>query len=213
MREDRIPGPVPLAARGPPRGAPRGAPRGPGRAGVPIPGRTRVAGGEVGRVLEPLSAVPSGASMGLLRALSWLLALGALAYLVIRFGRGWLESLRRAWPEQRRAVAKPGPAPLRRRRFPSYADPFASGRAEAMTPVDLTVYTFEALEAWAADAGRERRPEETPMEFGEALSRQSPESAEEVRGTVRVYAAVAYGGRIPMVEDVEMLRRLWGCLR
>jgi hypothetical protein len=195
-------------------GSPEGDGSGGGAESGADPGGGRRSGAGTPRPpLDPLSAVPSGGGMGLLRVLSWVLALGVLAYLVLRFGRGWLEAFRRGWPERRRAVSKPGPAGLRERRFPSYADPFSSGRSEAMTPVDLTVYTFQALEAWAADAGWERRPEETPMEFGEALSRQSPESAEEVRGAVRLYAAVAYGGRVPVVEDVQILRRLWGCLR
>lgn len=152
---------------------------------------------------------PSLDFLAILRVLSWFFGLGLGAYLLVRFGRGWLVALRKSMPARRPQVAKLGGEPVPALRFPGFADPFGTGGAEGMSPGQLAVYTFAALEAWAADAGRERGEEETPMEFGEALVRRHPEWHAELRGTVRVYASVVYGGRTPSAESVELLRRLW----
>jgi len=133
-----------------------------------------------------------------------------VGFLLLRYGRSWLAALREAWRERPRpGPAKSVPAGPVRPAFLSFQDPFASGRAGGMTTVELTTYTFDALEAWAADAGRARRPDETPGEFGRSLAAFVPDLAEELLGTVRLYAGVAYGGAVPATESMEVLRRLW----
>ncbi len=51
------------------------------------------------------------------------------------------------------------------RPFSSYSDPFASGAAARARPGAVVQYSFEALEAWAAERGSARLAEETPLEF------------------------------------------------
>jgi hypothetical protein len=190
-----------------------GARRQGGGAFEPAPSGQAQGGGEP-PPMRPASAPPvsplSIDFLAILRGLSWLIGLGLAAYLLVRFGRGWLEALRKSIPARRPRAPKPGGEPARGLRFPGFANPFGTGRAEGMSSGQLAVYTFAALEAWAADAGRERREEETPMEFGEGLVRTHPGWHEELRGAVRVYASVIYGGRTPSAESVELLRRLWG---
>jgi hypothetical protein len=156
--------------------------------------------------LPPLSADP----LALLRWVSYALGLAVVVYLLVRFGRQWWEALRRALASARKSrqpeIAAKAP---RRPALADFRDPFVSGRADSMTPEQLTAYTFEALEAWAADSGKGRPPEQTPIEFGEALARFAPESADEVRGAIRLYVRAAYGGRTPTPESLAILRRLW----
>lgn len=179
--------------------APAPSPEGPTRGGrTPMPLRPPV---------RP--SMPSVDLLSVMRVLSWLFALGLGAYLLVRFGRGWLEALRKAMPARRPSAPKPAAAPSRVPRFPGFANPFGGAQEGDMSPQELAVYTFTALEAWAADAGRERREDETPMEFGEGLVRRHPEWHEELRGAVRVYASVAYGGRTPSADSIDLLRRLW----
>src|SRR5262249_17846771 len=63
-----------------------------------------------------------------------------------------------------RAPAPTEPAaPIRP--FASFVNPFDSGLAQQLSPNDLIVYCFEALEAWAAEHNLARSPHETPIEF------------------------------------------------
>ncbi len=148
------------------------------------------------------------------RWLSYVLGAVIAGWLVLRYGRQWLESLRRAWPRRKQ---KPRPAhsarPARSLAFAEFDDPFASGRTARMTPAEITAYTFDALQAWAVDGGRGRRPEQTPGEFAEGLASAVPEVADEVLGAVRLYVRLAYGGVSPDAESLGVLRRLWALIR
>lgn len=154
----------------------------------------------------------SGDPLRALRLLSLLFAVLALIYLLIRFGPGWLAALRQAWAERPRKPAPAGPVPMRRAAFADFRNPFTSGEAGRMTPAEVTTYTFEALQAWAEDAGRGRRLDQTPLEFGELLAGDAPEWATELRGAIRLYLGVAYGGVQPSRESTAVLERLWSVL-
>ncbi len=148
-----------------------------------------------------------------LRWLSYALALVVVALLVHRFGPAWLAALRAV---RARSKSPPGTAPspaARRRAFPEFDNPFSSGRANRMSPVELASYTFAALEAWAADAGQPRRPDRTPVEFAQDLARSTPDLSDNVLDAVRVYVQAAYGGRPPGPDAADALRRLWDALR
>lgn len=161
--------------------------------------------------LESVAGTTNGAQS--IRLLSYLLGAAVLAYLLVRYGRQWLEALRRGWTQRRKtAPSVPSGTAQRSRAFTDFPDPFASGLAQQMSPAELTAYTFDALQAWAADAGRGRREEQTPMEFGESLVMGTPEWEAEIRGTVRLYLGVAYGGVKPAAEATDVLRRLWAAL-
>ncbi len=159
-----------------------------------------------------LDLPPEGAA-SLIRWASYALAAGGVGYLLLRFGRLWLDALRKARAAKRlkRPPARPA-AKDRRPAFADYADPFVTGKAASMSPAQLVAYTFEALQAWAADAGRARPPEQTPVEFGNVLARTRPDLAEEFLAAIRLYLRVAYGGCNPAAESLEPLRRLWSLL-
>lgn len=160
----------------------------------------------------PSPSLPTGAP-ALLRWLSWALGLALLAFLLYRFGRRWLDALRRAWP------ARPGPAGPkaaagpRRPAFADFPDPFLHRHADSMSPEQLTVYTFDALQAWAADAGRARRAEQTPAEFADQLTRQSIGFPDEITATARLYLRVTYGGQSLPTDSRDILRRFWSAIR
>ena len=71
-------------------------------------------------------------------------------------------------------------------RFADYTDPFASGVAGRYRPEELVRYTFEALEAWARDAGHSRLPDQTPHEFARCLAAEASSLA----------ADAGYSGRV-----------------
>lgn len=175
-----------------------------GESGAPRNGGTRT-------VSPPsVPSIPEGA-VSLLRWISLGLGAALLVYLVVRFGRQWLAALRLALASGKRTVPPAGSGAGKRRSpaFNDYPDPFANGTAARMTPEQLVTYSFDALQVWAADAGRPRPPEQTPVEFGSALIRSFPEIAEEVQSAIRLYVRTAYAGAVPSSEAVQDLRRLW----
>ena len=70
------------------------------------------------------------------------------------------------------ASSAPEPPP---RPFASFANPFDAGLDRQLTPDDLVVYSFEALEAWAYEHDLGRSPHETPTEFARRLGKARPE--------------------------------------
>ena len=61
-----------------------------------------------------------------------------------------------------KAVERPPP-------FLDFRDPFADGSAKRKTAAELVSYTFAALDSWAWDRDRGRKPGETPQEFAVRL--------------------------------------------
>lgn len=146
----------------------------------------------------------------------WLVyALGLLvtAFVLFRFGREWLRSLREAW--SRKSEARPPLAAEKKaaiQTFASFRNPFASGQARRMTPSQLIVYTFDALQAWAREHGWERQIHQTPSEFSEELSLHVPELGGELQETVGLYVRVAYAKEVSGEESVDALERLWSAM-
>lgn len=154
--------------------------------------------------------VAPGGLLSLIRWVSLLLAILAVAWVIWRFGPQCL-AVWREWQGRRRTVqaSRSPEAGPPRRRFADFADPFRRGEAGRMTPDELAIYTFEAMEAWAADHGRQRPPDQTPLAFGREIEAVLDSLAEEVRATVRLYLRAAYGGGGTTAEETEPLRRLW----
>jgi hypothetical protein len=147
--------------------------------------------------------------------LRWImLAIGIVVLLVllIRFGRQWLKALGQSRPKRAKLPAPAVRREQRIRSFASYANPFLTGRAQSMTEEELTVYTFEALQAWARERGCGRSREQTPVEFGQALAGQVPDLTNELLGTVRLYVRVAYGTDAATAGSIGVLERLWSGL-
>jgi hypothetical protein len=78
-----------------------------------------------------------------------------------------------------------------------------------MSPAQLAIYTFQALEAWAREQICERPPDQTPLEFAEELGRRIPALAKDVSQTADLYARVAYARKSPSRESLEVLERMW----
>lgn len=183
--------------------------------------KTGKLGGAVSRT------TPLGLSSG--NALRWILyAVFALIaiYLLIRHGSKLLQGfrqiirdlasflmnllgLRRQTPNSSgQANTTQGPR-VEPRRFVSFANPFATGKASHMSMTELVCYTFEALQAWSRESGVERRPDQTPLEFARVLTSACPGIHPEAQLTIQQYVRIAYAGLVPPVDCSMLLERLW----
>lgn len=99
------------------------------------------------------------------------------------------------------------------RPFASFENPFFSGADRRMTPAQLTLYTYEVLEAWSREQAVERSPDQTPLEFADELGRRVPALAKDAGQTAQLYARVVYARREPSRENLQVLERLWRRLR
>lgn len=95
------------------------------------------------------------------------------------------------------------------RPFAAFNNPFNSDRAQRIAPEQLVRYTFEALEAWAFERREARRPDDTPIEFAEALNERFPDVAHEARQLARLYSQMLYARTTPTRDCLPMLQRLW----
>jgi len=102
---------------------------------------------------------------------------------------------------------------IRARPFSAFADPFASGFAQRNSPNAVVQYSFEALEAWAAERGAARDAEETPLEFAARLTSDYPPLAEQAQELAGLYARVAYAREKLDVNSLTGVRQLWAMLR
>ena len=95
------------------------------------------------------------------------------------------------------------------RRFADFSNPFATGGVGRYRPEELVRYTFEALEAWARDAGHPRLPDQTPHEFARCLGSSVSPLADDARQLADLYCQVAYArGTLP-AASVAPLSQLW----
>ena len=97
----------------------------------------------------------------------------------------------------------------RPRPFSAYSDPYRSGLADHSPPEDLIRYTFEALEAWAAERDLGHRPQETPLEFADRVGLSAPEIADATRRLAALYGEVAYGPGLSDRAVRPTLERVW----
>jgi hypothetical protein len=96
--------------------------------------------------------------------------------------------------------------------FAHFANPFETGRADALSARELVRYTFAALEAWAREHDLGRRPGETAQELAERVAGEVPALEAEVRRLAALYARAAYGpGGMP-ANTAEVVRAFWGRL-
>jgi hypothetical protein len=150
----------------------------------------------------------------------YLLAAAGILWYVIRNRVRLLEALRQLWRQlmslfgrtadkaqdddaQQESDATP-PRP-----FALFTNPFLTGAADRMEPGALIVYTFEALEAWAFEQDLQRPAEQTPIEFGDTLSRRFPDISPDVSHTCQLYARLAYSSTTPKRSATLRLECLW----
>jgi hypothetical protein len=135
--------------------------------------------------------------------------------LLLQLLQNLLAALQASWLRRAARKNKPGSQPLSvpRRTIPppftSFTNPFDSGRADQMPVQDLVVYTFNALEAWAAGFESGRNPEQTPLEFANLLGDRIPDLALDVRRLARLYVQVAYGAVAALPPCRDVLEILW----
>lgn len=175
---------------------------------------------------NPGAETPS--SQGLLATLApfvkWIiygLMAAVVLFFVVRYWSHVLQVLSKLWaellslfgfksePASGGASADDARAPVRLLPFAAYENPFANGAARRMSPAQLVRYTFEALEAWAREEATERSPEQTPLEFAQELGRRVPALAKDVTQTAQFYVQIAYAGKTPPKDSVEVLEQLW----
>jgi hypothetical protein len=106
------------------------------------------------------------------------------------------------------AVAGP-----RRRTFGDFNDPFTSGRARSLPPVELVRYTFEAFEAWAGDHGRPRSPDQTPQELVRSVLPPQTPMYDQARRLAQLYSEAAYSAATVPREAAASLQSLWQLMR
>jgi len=95
------------------------------------------------------------------------------------------------------------------RRFADYADPFATGLAQSVSPGELVAYSFAAVEAWGRERGCPRAAEQTPLEFAHRLGAAQSGVAAEVLAVADLYCQHVYaGGSLPATAGAS-IRRLW----
>jgi hypothetical protein len=101
---------------------------------------------------------------------------------------------------------------VRWRRFADFTDPFATGQAAGWPPEQLVRYSFDALEAWAAEHDHPRPAEQTPHEFARSMASNFSPLAEDALRLADLYCQVAYApGTLPAASTAR-LSRLWRSL-
>jgi len=178
---------------------------------------------------DPVQAVQQvsravGGLAGLVKWLLYLLLAAVVGYLAWKHRHELLAAVRdilrdlRAWltgllgrdrdpiataPEEATGVFRP------RRRFCDFRNPFASGAYRQMTAEELVRYTFEAFEAWCAERGTPRSPDQTPQELVRLTTPASDPLRPPARLLARLYSEVAYGGGRVSDRDAHRLADLW----
>ena len=97
----------------------------------------------------------------------------------------------------------------RQRPFAAYLSPFLTGKDKSWTAEQLILYSYEALQAWAAEQGIQSQPQQTAREFCLLLSETFPDAAAELNRLSFLYGHAAYGNAVPSGCDLEPVKKLW----
>jgi hypothetical protein len=78
-----------------------------------------------------------------------------------------------------------------------------------MSPEELVRYSFSAFEAWSAEHGCPREPDQTPHELVRDVSRLNAPIAADARNLAELYSRAAFAkGQLP-ASTPEQLEALW----
>jgi hypothetical protein len=94
-----------------------------------------------------------------------------------------------------------------RRAFATFTNPFRRGGKLELA--EIIRYTFDAMEAWGAERGIERKGETTAEEYVRSLAALLPKNREDLAGFSNAYTRLAYAGNRPVALDPVVLQRLW----
>ncbi len=123
-----------------------------------------------------------------------------------RFWEGLFGGARQAGAEETEEAGPQAEPPMP---FSAFANPFATGKAQRMTPRQLIAYTFEALQAWAREHDLARREDETALEFADRLGNEVPALETELQRLAQLHARAEYGpGGVP-ASAVDTVRVFW----
>jgi hypothetical protein len=101
-------------------------------------------------------------------------------------------------------------APQRKQRpLSEFKNPFLADKAHSRPPLEIILYTYDALQAWTREQGMEVRPEQTAREFCQRASETLPDLSAQLRHLSFLYAHAAYGERLPANFTLEPLAEIW----
>ncbi|HAN96198.1 MAG TPA: hypothetical protein DCQ98_01600 [Planctomycetaceae bacterium] len=125
----------------------------------------------------------------------------------------WWASLFQGGPRGATAAATVSAPPAPRPRpFREFTDPFASGLARRSTPLELVAYTFQALEAWAYEAGCPRSADQTPIEFASRLAAEHPDLRDPAKRLGELVNCGAYSPQGLPENAMGELQQFWRSL-
>ena len=131
------------------------------------------------------------------------------------FLRRWLDTLNRWWARlfgggESEAKSRAVEAVVRRRAaFREFISPLDEGPIERRDWPRWVVYTFEALEAWGADAGLPRSDHETAQEYARRLADEYAEVAALAGPIGLSMTFLLYGGDKLPAATGRNLERFW----
>jgi hypothetical protein len=126
------------------------------------------------------------------------------------FGGLFIEKREKRAQDPAAVVSEPVAQP---RPFASFANPFANGLDQRLSPNDLVVYSFEAFESWAFEHNLARSPNETPTEFGRRIGQAHAELGPDASRLVGYFVTIVYGQRGFNEDVLPPIRQFWQVLQ
>jgi Domain of unknown function (DUF4129) len=126
------------------------------------------------------------------------------------FGGLFIEKRQKREKDQAAEVSKPS---LPVRPFASFANPFEIGLDQRISPNDLVIYSFEALEAWASEHSLARSPNETPTEFVRRLGHTHSDLRTDSARLAGYFVTIVYGQRVFNKAILPPIREFWQALK
>lgn len=93
--------------------------------------------------------------------------------------------------------------------FTAFSNPFADGTESGRSVEELVRYSFQALEAWAADREQPRHADETPIEFAQRLGQEFDWLHADARRLAILVARMAYSPERLPKEARQTLDTFW----
>ena len=96
--------------------------------------------------------------------------------------------------------------------FAHYANPFRTGMDRDMGTIELIAYTYDALQAWGAEHGCRKRPDQTPTEYVQQIAMSDARLGAEARQVALLYLRAAFSTTPPTSECHAQLKKAWKSL-
>ena len=156
----------------------------------------------ISRVFESIS--------GIFRAFIYLVGVVAVLVLIYMF-RDQIMALFAKETEAKHEEAPIKTPPAKKQpSFPSFQNPFQSGRAAKMPTKDVVDYTKNALEAWARDLGIQQGSDDTPEELANRTKQIDVGVAKYAKRLAELYGKIAFSGNDNVSrEELKPLIKLW----